>query len=125
VTRFDGDLDAYERLVLERARAVRREKGRARRDAGEGDKPAKASRPRGVNTGALRKRLSSLEKQMAETEEKISVFDKALDGGKLYAEDARKAARFAAARAQLARELEQLEEQWLQVSDELEAAENA
>ncbi len=125
VTRFDGDLDAYERLVLERARAVRREKGRARRDAGEGDKPAKASRPRGVNTGALRKRLSSLEKQMAETEEKISVFDKALDGGKLYAEDARKAARFAAARAQLSRELEQLEEQWLQASAELEAAENA
>ena len=123
VTRFDGDLDAYERLVLERARAVRREKGRARRDAGEADKPARASRPRGVNTGALRKRLSSLEKQMAETEEKISVFDKALDGGKLYAEDARKAARFAAARAQLARELEQLEEQWLQTSAELEAAE--
>ncbi len=128
VTPFDGDLEEYERMILERARSIRREKARARRERRERGKvgeDARRERPRRPNAGALRRRLERLEKEMAETEEKISVFDAALDGGALYAEDARKAARFAAARAALAEELERLEEEWLTVSAELEEAERS
>ncbi len=128
VTPFDGDLEEYERMILERARSTRREKARARRERrerGKAEEGTRRERPRRLNAGALRRRLERLEKEMAETEEKISVFDAALDGGALYAEDARKAARFAAARAALAEELERLEEEWLAVSAELEEAERA
>ncbi len=121
ITPFEGDLAAYERLILERARAARRGRGGSRR--GRRDPTPRPERPRRVNAGALRRRLAALESGMAETEEKISVFDRALDGGRLYAEDAQKAARFAAARAELAAALEKLEEEWLEVSAALEAAE--
>ena len=126
VTPFDGDLEDYERMILERARSIRREKARARRERrerGTAEEGARRERVKRPNAGALRRRLERLEKEMAETEEKISVFDAALDGGALYAEDARKAARFAAARAALAEELERLEEEWLAVSAELEETE--
>ncbi len=125
VAPFEGDLGDYERMILERARSIRRENARARRERRERGKAEDAGRdrPKRPNAGALRRRLEQLEKKMAGIEEKISVFDTALDDGKLYAEDARKAARFAAARAALAEELENLEEEWLTVSAELEEAE--
>ena len=121
VAPFEGDLDAYERLILERARLKRGERNATKRSGK--DNEGRRQRPRPANLGALRTRLKRLEAQMAQTEEKISVFDTALDGGALYGEDAHKAAKFAAARGKLAKELEMLEEAWLEISAELEAAE--
>ncbi len=120
VAPFEGDLDAYERLILERARLKRSEKSARKRS--RKDSRDERKRPRPANLGALRNRLKKLEEKMAQMEEKISVFDTALDGGALYGEDAHKAAQFAAARGKLARELEALEETWLELSAQLEAA---
>ena len=133
---FEGDLADYERLVLERARMMRK-RARAEKSACEGrrwqaareteaaKKHQAAPGARRPNAGRLRRELARLEEEMAALEEKIGVFDAALDGGRLYAEDAEQAARFAAARTRLAEELTRLEERWLALSatlEELEAA---
>ncbi|WP_038036546.1 ABC-F family ATP-binding cassette domain-containing protein [Thermopetrobacter sp. TC1] len=133
---FEGDLADYERLVLERARMMRKRaraeksacEGRRGQAAGETEAAKKqqaAPGERRPNVGRLRRELARLEEDMAALEEKIGVFDAALDGGRLYAEDAEQAARFAAARTRLAEELTRLEERWLALSatlEELEAA---
>jgi ATP-binding cassette subfamily F protein 3 len=128
---FEGDLADYERLVLERARAVRaarREERRKRRDetAPEANGPRKTPlrSPRPPAPGRLRREIAEIEKQMRDIEDKIRVFDEALDGGRLYAEDAHKAARFAAAREELAARLGTLEERWLELSGLLETFES-
>ncbi len=128
VSPFDGDLADYERRVLERARAVRatrRSEKRQRRAKAADARTAPLGRspaPRRLGVGRLQREIARIEREMAAIEEKIRVFDTALDGGRLYAEDARKAARFAAARDDLARRLSALEEEWLALSAALEEA---
>ncbi len=121
VAPFDGDLADYEAQVLERARQARQQ----RRSGGREGAARRAPRPRRQreNLGALRRALRELEARMAQMEEKLSVLDAALDGGRLYAEDAEKAARMAAARAVLARELEESGEKWLELSVRLDESE--
>ena len=125
VAPFNGDLRDYERHVLEAARLERREKKARERGRGaeKGKGREEPRRPRKANAGALKRELEELERRMAAMEEKVSVFDAALDGGRLYGEDAQKAARFAAARDVLARQMEEMEERWLELSAILEEQE--
>ena len=111
VKAFDGDMDDYTQLVLDKARAARRS-----------DRTPAAPAPMQVqpkpSRGAVQKRLQQLDVKISETREKIVILDKALEDPDLYAQDARKAADFGRLRAKLAENLDQLETEWLEAHEQ-------
>ncbi|MGQ0484114.1 MAG: ABC-F family ATP-binding cassette domain-containing protein [Hyphomicrobiales bacterium] len=103
---FEGDMDDYTALVLERARTTRR----AARGA-----PAKAAvRPK---PAAAQKKVQELDDKILEIKNKISVLDRALEDHAIYAQEPKKAAGFARLRARLAAELDAHENRWLEAHD--------
>jgi ATP-binding cassette subfamily F protein 3 len=132
---FEDDLEAYTKLILARAR-------RARKSASSRSDPrtsqtdsttsqtdstasqAAATKPasRRINLQSLRKRRDTLARDMAMLQEKIAVLDAALADSSIYADEPRKAHDFARLRAKLADDLDTTETDWLEVSEELEAA---
>ena len=105
---FDGDMDDYTKLVLERAggRASSR-----RNQAGRAATQAKA------NPVAVTRQVQDIEAGIAALQEKLAVLDRALADAALYANEPRKAADFARLRAKLAQDLDRAESQWLMAQD--------
>ncbi|MCA3555650.1 ABC-F family ATP-binding cassette domain-containing protein [Aestuariivirga sp.] len=109
VKRFDGDMEDYTRLVLERARAVRRAERAAKEPAAEPSRqPAKPS------ASTVQKAVEKLDRRMEEIRGKIGILDKALSDPAIYSEEPKKAGDFTKLRAKLATDLEDLENQWLE-----------
>jgi ATP-binding cassette subfamily F protein 3 len=104
---FDGDMEDYTRLVLEKSRAGRRsERSAAARSA--------AAEPPPVPKPANQKASDKLDRKMEEVRGKIDILDKALADPALFSEEPKKAADFTRLRAKLAADLEDLENQWLE-----------
>ena len=106
VKRFDGDMEDYTRLVLDRARESRR----ALR-APKPVQPEAAPKPIAAST---QKAVDKLDRKMAELRSKIDILDKALSDPELFSKEAKKAADFGKLRSKLAAELGDLENQWLE-----------
>lgn len=109
VKRFDGDMEDYTQLVLERARASRRAERAAKEPSAEAPRqPAKPS------ASTLQKQVDKLDKRMEEIRGKIEILDKALSDPAIYSEEPKKAGDFTRLRAKLSSDLEELENQWLE-----------
>ncbi|MFM2149077.1 MAG: hypothetical protein RLZZ187_1383 [Pseudomonadota bacterium] len=121
VRSFDGDLDEYRALLAERARAASR--GEA---APAGGARAEARRERAesrVQLAPLRQRLKEVEKQLERLALEAKLIEKRLADPETYAK--RKAEDIAWAttrRAAIAKETAALEEEWLELSERLDAA---
>ncbi len=108
---YDGDMDDYTALVLERARASRRS-----------EKPAatpppvvmKASR---ASAAAVQKKIQELDGKILQIKDKIAVLDAALGDHTIYAQEPKKAADFARLRSKLLADLEAQETLWLEAHD--------
>ena len=104
---FDGDMDDYTDFILGRSR------GRAKSSPTKSPPPprqaAVAKKPH--------KQIQDIDGKMLALHKKIEVLDRALEDASLYSTDPRKAADFGRLRAKLARDLELLETQWLEVQD--------
>ncbi len=105
---FDGDMDDYTSLVLDRTRAGRRA-DRARQ--------APVRPPAMAKPAAAHKKIQELDGKILEIKNKISVLDRALQDHTIYAQEPKKAAGFAKLRARLAAELDSHETQWLETHD--------
>jgi len=119
VRSFDGDLDEYRASLGDRTRAPTREAAVAppkrddRRDRAEAR----------VNKAPLREKLSRIEAELAELSREASVIDKALADRRLY--DGGKPgliARATTRRTVITRRVENLEAEWLALSEQLDAA---
>ena len=108
VKRFDGDMEDYTQLVLERARASRRAE-RAAKPVVQDQRPA--PRP---SAAATQKAVEKIDKRMEDIRGKIEILDKALSDPAIYSEEPKKAGDFTKLRARLASDLEELENQWLE-----------
>ena len=108
VKRFDGDMEDYTQLVLERARASRRAE-RAAKPVVQDQRPA--PRP---SAAATQKAVEKIDKRMEDIRGKIEILDKALSDPAIYSEEPKKAGDFTKLRARLAADLEELENQWLE-----------
>ena len=108
---FDGDMDEYTALVLERARAGRRSERAAAAST------APLPRPPAPSRAAIQKKIQDLDTKISQLREKISVLDEALADHSIYAEEPRKAADFARLRAKLATDLDTHETLWLEAHD--------
>ncbi|MEM8626807.1 MAG: hypothetical protein AAGF32_02600, partial [Pseudomonadota bacterium] len=70
----------------------------------------------------LRKRITKVEADMAEVQRKLGLLDDALADGTMFVENPDKATRFAQKRGELEKELGVLEGDWLELSEQYEAA---
>ncbi|CAO4152713.1 MULTISPECIES: ABC-F family ATP-binding cassette domain-containing protein [Methylorubrum] len=119
VTTFDGDMDDYRRLVLAGPERV------DSANEGTGGQKAEARRSaveRRAALAPLKKRLETIEARMAKLSGAIEKIDAALADGTAFLKDAAKAGDLARMRAEAAEALAKAEEEWLEVSGEIEAA---
>ncbi|WP_375463718.1 ABC-F family ATP-binding cassette domain-containing protein [uncultured Methylobacterium sp.] len=120
VKTFDGDMDDYRRLVL-----AGPERDAPREADAAGGRPAEARRSaveRRAALAPLRKRLEGLEARMERLTAAIAKIDAALGDGSAFRENAAKAGEIAKMRADAVTALAAAEEEWLEVSGEIEAA---
>ena len=118
VTPFDGDLDDYRALLLERARPA------AKQDATPTRRDERRERAENrVALAPLRDKLKRTEAAMAKLQQEAATIDEALADPRLYASNkADLIARATTRRAAIAKELEALEMEWLELSEKLDAA---
>jgi ATP-binding cassette subfamily F protein 3 len=119
VTAFDGDLDDYRALLAERARG-------ANGKADAGDARAEARRERAGNrvaTAPLRARLKTVEASLEKLSREDSLIEKRLSDPATYARFKPEDITWAnTRRAGIAKEVAALEEEWLDLSAQLDAA---
>jgi len=109
---FDGDMDDYTALVLDRARSARRS------DKTAPLAPVAVPRQMAKPTAAsVHKKIQEIDNKILELKEKISILDRALEDHTIYAQEPRKAADFARLRAKLAADLDLHETLWLEAHD--------
>ncbi|MEH3120280.1 MAG: ABC-F family ATP-binding cassette domain-containing protein [Methylorubrum populi] len=119
VKTFDGDMDDYRRLVLagpERLESANESTGGQRAEA------RRSAVERRAALAPLRKRLDAIEARMAKLSGAIGKIDAALADGTAFLKDAAKAGDLARMRAEAAEALAKAEEEWLEVSGEIEGA---
>jgi ATP-binding cassette subfamily F protein 3 len=122
VKNFDGDMDDYRRFVLS-GEAEPTVKARPEEERAAKNEDRKAAAERRQAAAPLRKKLHNLEIRIDKLGTAIKKIDSALSGGRAYEENAAKASELARMRAEAAVALESAEEEWLEVSGALEAAE--
>jgi ATP-binding cassette subfamily F protein 3 len=115
---FDDDLDAYRKLVLEGPQTA------SERPARSAAQPAaeEPRREKRVALGPLRKRIEALEARMGKLSDLLARVDTALADPDVFKKDPARAAQLSGQRAELERGLMAAEEEWLEVSAEVEAA---
>jgi ATP-binding cassette subfamily F protein 3 len=121
VKSFDGDLDDYRNLLLERRRAARRngqEKGsvEGRRDARKG------SADKRVSVAPLKRALEEAERKLADLNKEAAALDRKLADPKLYTGPAAKMTELQTLRGKIGVKLETAEQAWLDAAAALEAA---
>jgi ATP-binding cassette, subfamily F, member 3 len=116
---YDGDLDSYAELVLQRARLERQT--RAAPNPRSAEAPPRIARSSRANPGQLRRRVADAESTMSELRDKIAVLDRALEDPAIYRDEQRKAADFTQLRSRLAADLEHQEELWLELQTTIDA----
>jgi ATP-binding cassette subfamily F protein 3 len=119
---FNGDMDDYRQLVLsgELDPAQRRDGAPASSPQKPNERRAAAERRAAL--APLRKQLESLEVRMAKLSDVIGKVDAALADGSAFQRDPTKANELSRMRAEAAAALATVEEEWLSVSGEIEAA---
>ncbi len=124
VSAFDGDMDEYTKYVLEQAGAEREARRRAEREERGEDAPKADTRNAQDQRTAKReakKKLDALEDKMAQFQKLMARIDDALAAPDAFTRDTAKANQLSAQRAELERALARVEEEWLALSEEVEA----
>jgi ATP-binding cassette subfamily F protein 3 len=120
VKTFDGDMDDYRRLVL--AGPEREQDRSAEAAGGQKAEARRAGVERRAAVAPLRKKLDAIEARMAKLTAAIQKIDSALEDGTAFRENAAKAGEISKMRADAASALATAEEEWLELSGEIEAA---
>jgi len=119
---FDGDMDDYRALVLSGSLDAGRRPEKPQASSASKTDERRAAAERRVALAPLRKRLEALEARMAKLSEAIGKVDLALADGSAFQKDPAKATELARMRAEAAATLASVEEEWLEVSGEIEMA---
>ncbi|MGX5776267.1 ABC-F family ATP-binding cassette domain-containing protein [Methylorubrum zatmanii] len=119
VKTFDGDMDDYRRLVLA---GPERAESQADSTGGQKAEARRSAVERRAALAPLKKRLDGIEARMAKLSQAIEKIDAALADGTAFLKDAAKAGELARMRAEAAEALAKAEEEWLDLSGEIEGA---
>ncbi len=115
---FDGDLNEYRDIVIGGGKGAAKKKETAPANAAQTEK---ASSQKRSNPVALKKKIDEIQTLISKIERLIQGIDTELADPELYAKNPGRAADLTKARANAAKKLEENEEQWLELSSELES----
>lgn len=125
---YDADMDAYRTRMLE-ARGARRQAGPERGREAAADEPGitraeqrRLAAEQRAQLAPLRHKMQQAEQAVERTQAAVAKLDAALADPALYTDDAGRAQDLMRERGQLARELEDLEQAWLEAADDYESA---
>jgi ATP-binding cassette subfamily F protein 3 len=113
VTRFDGDLDDYRRMVLSTRGSRAAHAGEDNPRNGRSQNP---ERPKADKRGSQKQRIANAEAEIARISDIIAKIDTALALPDIFTRDPRQAAQLSTARANAASALERAEDEWLDAS---------
>ena len=149
VSEFAGDLNDYQEFLLRRAREFREQQQAAAAEAnGKNTSAAKSSNAQGTSTNSsssstssykskeqkqleaqkraalrpIKLKIEKEEKQMAAIDERLAEIDERMADSSLYESGKEELEALILERAKLTSEKEECEERWLELNDELEAA---
>jgi ATP-binding cassette subfamily F protein 3 len=121
ITPFDGDMDDYAKLVIDRARAAARSPTQVKEaPAAPPPKPAPVARPK-VPTGTARRRAESAEEALARATAAVAEIDKALTDPGVFAKNPGRAAELGRPRDAAQAKLEAAELEWIAAVEAYEA----
>lgn len=109
VKAFDGDMDEYTDLVLGRQKAVRKAEKVI-------EAVASPKMPR-MSSQDLKKKTQELEIKIMKSKDQLIVLDQVLSDHTIYTEEPKKAADYGKLRAKIAKQVDELETQWLELSE--------
>ncbi|MDB5448022.1 MAG: transporter, ATP-binding protein [Phenylobacterium sp.] len=118
---FDGDMDDYAKLVLDRARNAARAPSQVREEPAKPAPPPPAPARAKVPTGQARRRAESAEAALARAAEELAKIDQALTDPALFARDPAKAAELGRRREAAQSAVEAAEAEWLEAQEAYEA----
>ncbi|MBM6594309.1 ABC-F family ATP-binding cassette domain-containing protein [Microvirga pudoricolor] len=119
---FDGDMDDYRQLVLSGDLDPGKRSDKEQPSGTSKVEERRAAAEKRVALAPLRKRLDALEARMTKLSDVIAKVDSALADGSAFLKDPAKATELSKMRAEAADTLASVEEEWLAVSGEIEAA---
>ncbi|MGO4704365.1 ribosomal protection-like ABC-F family protein [Microvirga sp. 2MCAF38] len=119
---FDGDMDDYRQLVLSGDLEPQKRSDKPQAPSASRVDERRAAAEKRVALAPLRKKLDALEARMAKLTEVIGKIDQALADGSAFQKDPAKATELAKMRAEAAETLAGVEEEWLDLSSEIEMA---
>jgi ATP-binding cassette, subfamily F, member 3 len=126
---FDGDLEDYTRIVLERARqAGKNPVSEAAAPTGSGlsaKEARKAAAAARAQVAPLKKAMEALEQRIAKLQADDRVADKALEDPEIYRLNPARAAEYGRQKARIAEQLVLAEAQWLEAAEAYEMARSA
>ncbi len=121
VAAYDGDMDDYRKLILQKASSSQKDKG-ADADKESAQERRKAAADLRAKLAPLRKEIQAAEKEMARLTKAIEEVDRKLADPALFTRDPAKGTALSKERADMVRKLEATEERWLELSGDYEAA---
>ncbi len=119
---FEGDMDAYVKLVLDRAKTVAREQTSATPPANTAKDARKAAAGARAQVAPLKRAMEAAEKRMDTLTGKIAELDRALSDPALFARDPAGAVALGKARVEAADQLGMAEMAWMEAAEAYEAA---
>ena len=119
---FEGDMDDYRDLVLSGSDSQPAKRGGPVDTSPSRTDERRAAAERRVMTAPLRKKLEATEARMKKLSDAIAKVDAALADGEAFLKDAKKASELSRMRADAATALAKAEEEWLEISAEIESA---
>ena len=122
ITPFEGDMEAYVKLVLDRAKAVAREQTDRAAPTDSAKDARKASASARAKVAPLKRAMEAAETRMDALTGKIAELDAALSDPALFARDPARAVTLGKARAEAADQLAAAEVAWMEAAEAYEAA---
>ena len=125
VRSYDGDLDDYRKLLLEKRRNAKRDSKEDRKAASAAQREAdrRAAAEVRASLAPLRKTIAAAEQEITKIGAEIAKLDAKLADPELYSGPAAKVTELQTARGAAAARLAAAEQKWLDATTELEAAE--
>ena len=118
---YDGDMEAYRKLVLSISRKQNSSKDESVEKPKTKHQSKKEAAEKRANLAHIKSEISKKEKQIQKLEEALGKLDSSLATPGIYENYPEKATKFAKQRAAAQGMLAQVEEEWLQLGAELEA----
>ncbi len=118
---YDGDMEAYRKLVLSISRKQNSSKDESAEKPKTKHQSKKEAAEKRANLAHIKSEISKKEKQIQKLEEALGKLDSSLATPGIYENYPEKATKFAKQRAAAQGMLAQVEEEWLQLGAELEA----